>query len=189
MMYILIFSFSIIALTVNSQNVILKDTLNSEITFSFNKVKPSFKETRTATMNVYLLKKLDLILIRINMLSFWYRANTSLTDYCIIKSKATNIKLYNQIITNVGGPNNNMYTFNFVISKDSLMNVLTTNFKKITMFFTPNSNIKKYILRDTPKLTAYTKHAIKLSKKTIKYKIFNPNEKQMNELIAWLSKL
>lgn len=172
-----------------SQVLLNNDTLNSNLAVKFNKVRQSFKEANTSTMYISYLTKSKEVLLTFDVPSFNFRLNTSLYDYCIIESKAEKVTLQNRIEGYAKGKDLNIYGFTFVISKDSLIKILSPNLKRITFYFTPNENkIKDYLGKNIYMRDELKKYLIKLSRKIIKYTISKPDEVQYSELISWLKK-
>ena len=118
------------------------DTIYSDLMINFNKVKPSFKETSTAQMQISYLKEKKIALVKFDVPSFWYRYNTSLADYCVVETLNNKLQLVNQVEAFAKGIDKNIYSFTYFISKDSLITLLSSNFKKITFYFTPNGNVE-----------------------------------------------
>lgn len=183
-LFILLFTQSLIAL---SQNIINNDTLNSNILIDFSKVKPSFKEANIAFMDIKCLSKSQLAIIKFEIPSFIYRANTSLNDYCVIETKSEKFKLQNKIEADAKGNNLNIYSFTLSTTKDSVLNILNKKIVKITFYFTPNKKIEEFLLSSKSKLTELERYYVKLARRTLKYKISKPNQLKCDEIIKWLS--
>ena len=166
------------------------DTINSNIVVVFDKVKPSSKESRISTMYLIYLKTSKQIMVRFDVPSYIFRLNTSLNDYGVFKTANGTFTLLNKIEGYFKGQNQNIYSFVFITSRDSLMKILSPKLDKVTFYFTPNENKlkefleKKYFLNDR-----LNKYFIKLSTKTIKYTISKPEKIQYEKLFSWLTQL
>ena len=172
-----------------SQNSVLNDTIKSNIIVNFNKVKLSVKDANSAKMEVSHIQNSRNAIVKFNVPSFWYRSNTSLDDYCIINIGDNKVKLNNQVSEKATGVSKNIYSFTFVITKDSLNSILSKKIKNITFYFTPNDNIEKDLLATGNKLNKFDKHLIKLSKKTLNFKVSKPDIIELSKLNNWLKSL
>lgn len=183
-LFILLYLFNICVFCQNHPNT---DTINSNIFVKFKKVKQSFREANTASMLISYMPKSDSIIINFDVPSFNFRLNTSITDYCIVNSNSENIKLQNKVEAKVKGINQDIYGFTFIVLKESLIKLLSSEIKNITFFFTPNEDkVKKYLTDNIYMSEGSKKYFIKLSKKTIHYKVSKPDKEQYEQLITWL---
>lgn len=181
---LLIFNYSF------SQEIVSTDTVNCNQTIKFHKVKKSFKGANTALMKLDYKKENQKGVIKFEIPSFIFRLKTTLSDYCIIETKTKKIKLQNTVeITTKDLNFISYYDFTFLLSTDSLQNILTDEVKKVTFYFTPNSDIKKYLNENKLVNKGYDKLMKRNSKKTIIYTISKPDIEQYKQVLSCLNKL
>jgi len=188
-----IFAFVVYLLYANSsfsQDKVTKDTIDSIQTVRFTKVKKSFKEANTALMKLKYTTDKKTIVLKFNVPSYIFRLKTTVSDYCVIETKTKKITLQNtgEIKSN-GTDIISYYDFTFYLSKDSTIDILTDEVKKITFYFMPNPEIEIYLLENKYVNKSYDKLTIRNSKRTIKYTISKPDKIQYNDVLSWLNKL
>lgn len=171
-----------------SQNKVVVDTLKSNMHVTFNKVQPSVTGFSTATLNMDYIPASDMIVMRFEVPCFFYRSNTTLSDFCIIHTDENKYKFFNQIkkIKSVKTLN---YNFTFVIPKVTLQKIMQESLKKIIFNFSPNyDNIKLFYDSEKFMGASFKKYLINLGKHNLKYKVSQPDLVQYNLLISWLEK-
>ena len=188
--YIIFVILTILFFCTKSNAQSKNDTIFSKSSLGFSKVKPYFKKDDTVFMNVNYVIDKHIFLLKFNVRSFWFRANTTLNDYCLIETKKNKFRFQNQVENPVFGESNDFYRFSLNISKDSLLSILNKGIKKITFYFIPNPKISEYLKENKNELNNYLlKYTLKISTKTLKIKVSKPNKNQNDELIKELQKL
>jgi len=173
-----------------SQETVISDSSKIFQTIKFNKVKKSFREANTAIMQLNYLQDETMGLVKFKIPSFIFRLTTTLSDYCIIETRTKKITLQNKVeIATNERDLISYYDFTFPLSKDSLLNIVSDEIKKVTFYFMPNTEIKKYLKENRLINKAYDKLMIRNSKKAIKIIISKPDKIQYNEVLSWLNKL
>ena len=166
---------------------LINDTVRSNIVVEFNKVKNG-SDKSFAKMFTSFKRNSDSVILKFEVPSILYRSNSSLNDFCVIKLPNKVIKLQNKAEYEASGILNDIYTFDFHISKTDLINILSKGFKMVMFYFTPNENVeKKYLIRGD-KLNPVEKLFLKLPKITLKSKVKKPNKKKIEELLFWLKR-
>jgi len=155
------------------------------ICVTFNKVKPSFDNWSTAQLNASYQDNTNNVVLTFEVPNFIDRFKTTLSDYCIIETESKQYKLINQKEVFLKETLN--YTFTFVVQKDDLLEIVKNNLKKITFYFVPNEQfIKERLENDKFMGEELKRHLVRLSRKTIKYEVSNPNQAQYSALKSWL---
>jgi hypothetical protein len=158
---------------------------NDSIYVTFNKVKPSFDNWSSAQLNVIYQENTNNVILTFDVPNFILRFKTTLSDYCIIETESKQYKLINQ--KEVFTKETLNYTFTFVVQKEILIEIVNNNLKKITFYFVPNEQfITESLENDKFMGNELKRHFVRLSRKTIKYKISNPNQTQYIALKSWL---
>lgn len=172
-----------------AQSLVSKDSTVTEKSVTFYKVIPSFDNWNTAELKATFHKDTGAILFHFDVPNYILRFKTTLNDYCIIETANKHIKLMNQ--QESFSKNGSLYyTLTLLISKDNLEELKQNDIKKITFYFERNENyIKKQLEEDKLMREELKQHFARLSNRTIKYKVSNPNEKHYNELKFWLQNI
>jgi hypothetical protein len=187
--FIFYFSFFLFCYNSFSQTLKVQDTINSNIVVNFSKVKKSFKEASTSSMNTYYIPQSKSVIVTFEVPSFNFRLNTSLNDSAVFKSSSREVILQNMLESYVK-EDQITYRFTFKTSKDSLIKMLSDKLNKVTFYFTPNEEkITRYLLENNQMTSSLKKYFIKISGKTIKYYISKPNKTQYEKLMLWLLNL
>jgi hypothetical protein len=187
--FILYFIFFLVCFNSLSQTLNVNDTVNSNIVIKFNKVKQSFKEASTSTMNTCYLPQSKSVVLKFEVPSFNFRLNSSLNDSAVFKSSSGKVTLQNKVESFVN-EDQITYSFTFITSKDSLINMLSDNVSEITFYFTPNQyKITEYLEANNQMTASLKKHFIRISGKTVQYIVSKPDKVQYEKLLAWLTEL
>lgn len=190
-MKILFLNFFFFLICFNSLSQTLKenDTINSNIVLKFDKIKQSFKEASSSSMNTYYLPQSKSIVLTFEVPSFNFRLNSSLNDSAVFESSSGKVTLKNKVESFVK-EDQITYSFTFITSKDGFQRMLSDKMSKITFYFTPNQyKITEYLKENNEMTLSLKKYFIKLSGKTIKYIVSKPDRVEYEKLMAWLIQL
>jgi hypothetical protein len=154
----------------------------------FLKVKPTFQPIDTVFLTLSTTTNGDSILLEYKVPSYWYRYKTTLNDYFILKSKASEYKFFNEIETINQG---NYYVFTSRIQKNTFLSISNDKIKFLKFYFTPNDEIEKRIreINKDKKINELDRHQIRLAKISFKVKVTDFTLSKQKEIIEWLDNL
>jgi hypothetical protein len=140
-------------------------------------------------MNTCYLPQSKSVVLKFEVPSFNFRLNSSLNDSAVFKSSSRKFTLQNKVESFVN-EDQITYSFTFITSKDSLINMLSDNLSEITFYFTPNQyKITEFLEANNQMTASLKKHFIRISGKTVQYIVSKPDKVQYEKLLAWLTEL
>ena len=180
----------LISLISFAQSKLVQDTIESNISVMFNKLKYSNNTACRCELQVRYLPLSRSVLLYFEVPNYDLRFKTTLNDYAILKFDNIQFKFANKVESLYNERFNHIFVLE--LSNEKWKVFLTHHLKSITFFFEPN---EEFILKSLATYKGFGSDKtlkntyVKLANKTVTSTCSKPDKKQYNDLIQWLYNL